>query len=156
MVPLGEITRLHLHHWHEFLFVRWIVHFKMPHRVSGHGLGTSPTTSQKLAHISADDRCSLGDGTQGASCKGFTFLLNFFDCSFIFVIELDSFFQIVHLCTWLPWGWIPCFIFSSRAKWGTCGYCRASARDFTVSYATCFVGENVIAPRSCSPQPGQE
>ena len=32
-----EITLLYLHHWHKVLFVRWIVHFKMPNRVSGHG-----------------------------------------------------------------------------------------------------------------------
>lgn len=64
----------------------------MLHRVSGRGLGASPTHSQRLAHISADDRCSLGDGTQGASCKGFTFLLNFFDFSFIFFYRIGFIF----------------------------------------------------------------
>lgn len=36
IVSLEEIILLCLHHWHDFLFVRWIVHLKMPSRVSSH------------------------------------------------------------------------------------------------------------------------
>ena len=80
--------------------------------------------------------------------RGFTFLLNLFDLSVIFfLIDLVSFFQIVHLCSWPPLGRIPSFVFLSRTKWDTWRAWMASARNFTVSYATCFVAENVIFSR---------